>query len=154
MKTAAVLSVAVLANSVGSVCLSKGMKQFEAGETGAAQVFEVGWHAATSPWVILGVLLLIVFLIAYLAALAETDLSFVLPATAPAYILTAGLSRMFLNETITPLRWAGTLMIVLGTCLVARTFRSHARQKDKAPAPVESKETGEPQKAASGRLLR
>ena len=154
MKIAVVLSVAILANSIGNVCLSKGMKQLEAGEAGAARLFDVGWHAITSPWVILGVLLLIVFLVSYLAALSETDLSFVLPATAPAYVLTAVFSRIFLNETITLLRWSGTLLIVLGTCLVARTFRSSARQGSEASSPAESQETWGPQRTAPERLVR
>ena len=151
MRITLVLSVAVLANSVGPVLLSKGMKQFQAdGSAGAVWLLDFGWHAATNLWVVFGVLLLIVFLVSYLAALSEADLSFVLPATAPAYVLTAGLSRVFLNETISPTRWAGTLLIVLGTCLVARTLHSRSRPEGEAP---ESEQAWEPEKASSGRSL-
>ena len=152
MRIILVLSVAVLANSIGSVFLSKGMKQFEAADTvGAVWLLDFVWHAATSPWVIFGVLLLIVFLVSYLAALSEADLSFVLPATAPAYVLTAGLSSVFLNETITSSRWAGTFLIVLGTCLVARTLHSRDQQQGEAPRPIESERAWEPEKASSQR---
>ncbi|MBI1955551.1 MAG: EamA family transporter [Acidobacteria bacterium] len=123
MKTVIVLSVAVLANSLGSVCLSKGMKQFPAEEfLGGAGLLKVGWQILANPWMILGVLLLITFLAAYLAALSWADLSFVLPATAPGYILTALFSKIFLGEVISPARWGGILLIVLGTGLVGRTF--------------------------------
>ncbi|OFV99254.1 MAG: hypothetical protein A3H28_02660 [Acidobacteria bacterium RIFCSPLOWO2_02_FULL_61_28] len=132
MKTAVVLSVAVLANSVGSVCLGKGMKNFPVLEaSGAAWLLQAAVQVVLNSWVIVGVFLLIVFLACYMAALSWADLSFVLPATAPGYILTAILSRIFLHEEISPLRWAGTALIVAGTCLVART---HAARSVAAPA--------------------
>ena len=121
MKTAAVLTIAILANSLGNLFLSKGMQAFHPAEREGSWLGLVASHVVTNPWMIAGVLLLIVFLSSYLAALSWADLSFVLPATAPAYILTAILARYFLNETISPLRWAGTALIVIGTCLVART---------------------------------
>ena len=115
--------MAVVANSVGSVCLSKGMKTFQPPDArGAAWLLESAAQVASNPWVIVGVFLLIVFLACYMAALSWADLSFVLPATAPGYILTAILARIFLQEEISPLRWAGTVLIVTGTWLVARTY--------------------------------
>ncbi|MBI4465575.1 MAG: EamA family transporter [Acidobacteria bacterium] len=154
MRIVLVLSLAVLANSVGSVCLSKGMKQFEAtGATGATWLLSTSQYALTNPWVIAGIFFLVVFLVSYLAALSEADLSFVLPATAPAYVLTAWLSKVFLNEAITPTRWAGIFLIVLGTCLVGRTLHSRARQEDAAPGPIESEQAWEPEKAGSGRSV-
>ena len=126
MKTPIVLSVAVVANSVGSVCLARGMKSFPAlDSTGAAWLFDAAAQVLSNPWVSVGILLLMTFLAAYMAALSWADLSFVLPATAPGYILTAILSRIFLEEQISPLRWAGTILIVAGTWLVARTYSPH-----------------------------
>jgi len=121
MKTAVVLTIAVLANSLGNVFLSKGMQGFDADVSAAGWLPQAARHVFTNPWMIAGVLLLIVFLSAYLTALSWADLSYVLPATAPAYILTAVLAVIFLKETISPVRWAGTLLIMAGTFLVART---------------------------------
>lgn len=131
MKTVLVLTAAIVTNALGNVCLSKGMRGFEASEgSGSGGFAQLVWHAASEPWVILGVLLLVIFLACYLAALSWADLSFVLPATAPGYILTAILSSIFLQETISPARWAGTFLIVAGTWLVARTYTERT-----APAP-------------------
>ncbi len=125
MKTAAVLTVAILANSFGNVFLTMGMREINpASAPDASWLRHTAAHVVTNPWMIAGVLLLIVFLSAYLAALSWADLSFVLPATAPAYILSAILAHYFLNESISPLRWAGTSFIVVGTCLVAQSGRS------------------------------
>ena len=133
MKTPVVLSVAVVANSVGSVCLSKGMKTFQAPDApGAAWLLQAATQVVSNPWIILGVFLLVIFLAAYMAALSWADLSFVLPATAPGYILTAILARIFLQEEISPLRWAGTVLIVTGTWLVARTYSAPSDATAKA----------------------
>ena len=137
MKTAVVLAVAILANSVGNLCLSKGMKQYPDQSLGVAWVVKTGFHVVSNGWMILGVLLLLVFLAAYLTALSWADLSFVLPATAPAYLLNAGLSKIFLHEEISATRWAGTILIVTGTWLVARTYAaSSSADKDELKLPL------------------
>jgi len=123
MKTAVVLTIAILANAAGNLLLTIGMRDFDAAAPSAGAWFaRTAGHVVSNPWMIGGVLLLIVFLSAYLTALSWADLSFVLPATAPAYILTVFLAKMFLQETVSPARWAGTVLIVLGTCLVARSL--------------------------------
>lgn len=125
MKTAVVITVAIFANSLGNLCLSKGMKQFDQGQQlGVVWLLKTAYHVMSNGWMIVGVLLLFLFLGAYLTALSWEDLSFVLPATAPAYLLNAGLSKVFLHEEISPTRWAGTVLIVTGTWLVARTCSS------------------------------
>ena len=77
--------------------------------------------AIFDPWVTLGVALLIVWLLARMALLSWADLSYVLPVTAIGYVATALMGRFFLHEQVTPQRWAGTLLIVLGIGFVART---------------------------------
>ena len=116
MKTAVVIAVATLANSFANLCLSIGMKQIgPAQPMGLAWIVGTGFHVVSNGWMILGVLLLLVFLAAYLTALSWADLSFVLPATAPGYLINAGLSKIFLHESLSLSRWAGTVLIVTGT---------------------------------------
>jgi len=122
MKIIVALAVAILANSFGNLCLDKGMQQYPDGTMGVLWVIKTGFHVVSNPWMIAGVALLLVFLAAYLTALSWADLSFVLPATAPAYLLNAGISKFFLHEQISATRWAGTILIVMGTWLVARTY--------------------------------
>lgn len=75
-------------------------------------------RAIFSPWVSLGICLLIAWLISRMLLLSWADLSYVLPVTAFGYVLTAVLSRLFLGEQISPARWAGTLLIMAGVILV------------------------------------
>src|SRR3990172_7506703 len=134
MKTAVVLTIAILANAVGNLLLTIGMRDFDsAAPSATAWLSHTAGHVVSDPWMIGGVILLIVFLSAYMTALSWADLSFVLPATAPAYILTVFLAKIYLEESVTPARWAGTTLIIVGTCLVARSFADSGR---KAAAPA------------------
>jgi len=66
----------------------------------------------------MGISLLILWLLSRMALLSWADLSYVLPVTSLGYVASALLGRFLLNETVTPTRWAGTLLIVAGTILV------------------------------------
>jgi len=75
--------------------------------------------AVFSPWVGLGVLLLICFFVAYSVALSWADLTYVLPASSLAYVLVAVLGALVLHEQISPTRWTGILLISCGVGIVA-----------------------------------
>src|SRR5690349_11585889 len=76
--------------------------------------------AIFTPWVAIGILLLIAFFASYLTALSFADLTYVLPATSVGYILMALLARFFLHEHISPFRWAGIALIAVGVGFVTR----------------------------------
>lgn len=71
------------------------------------------------PWVSLGVLLLIVWLLSRMALLSWADLSYVLPVTSIGYVLVAIVGKVLLNEQITARRWSGIVLIVAGVALVS-----------------------------------
>ncbi|HKP84766.1 MAG TPA: EamA family transporter [Blastocatellia bacterium] len=129
MKTAAVLFVAIVAQAIGNVYLTKGMKAVAsigaAAEGGLLQTaghfLQVAVEAARNPAVLIGTLLLIIFFALYAAALSWADLSFVLPATAFGYVLNVAAGHYFLNETVSPVRWAGAAIITLGVVFVSRS---------------------------------
>jgi drug/metabolite transporter (DMT)-like permease len=103
--------------AIGDVCLSRGMK--EVGEVTFSQLPALV-HAIFSPWIAIGIVFLIAFFASYLSALSFADLTYVLPATSVSYIAMALLAHFFLREQISPLRWAGILLIALGVGFVAR----------------------------------
>jgi uncharacterized membrane protein len=82
----------------------------------------VGYIAAIfTPWVALGICLLIVWLLTRMALFGFADLSYVLPVTSLGYVGSAVLGHLFLHEVVSVRRWAGTLLIVAGTAIVGRT---------------------------------
>lgn len=77
--------------------------------------------ALLNPFVASGVCLLAVWLISNLSLLSWADLSYVLPVTAVAYVLTAVVGHFALGEAVSPVRWCGVLSITAGAILVGRT---------------------------------
>jgi uncharacterized membrane protein len=117
-----VLAVAIILVSIGDMLLAHGMKKIGAvSSCSPAALFQVGLQVFTNPSIIVGIIFLAGFFFLWLAVLSWCDLSFVLPLTALSYVLTAFLSIYFLGETITPLRWAGTILICIGVALVTKS---------------------------------
>lgn len=83
--------------------------------------FGVNGPGISWPWLIAGVLLLILWMLSRMTLLSWADLSFVLPVTAVGYALSALFGWLFLNENVSPARWLGTLFIFAGVALVGRT---------------------------------
>lgn len=78
------------------------------------------------PWVVTGIAMMILALLARLALLSLADLSFVLPMTAVGYVIAAALGRFFLHEEVTPLRWVAIFLIFAGAALVGSTSQKSA----------------------------
>jgi drug/metabolite transporter (DMT)-like permease len=130
-------SVAVCA-PLGDTCLSRGMT----GMPAITLAHPASLIAAVfTPWVAIGIVLLIGFFASYLTALSWADLTFVLPATAFGNVIVALLSRFWLNEPISLERWAGIALITIGVSFVAQgpslTERPAAAIPSEAEAAVE-----------------
>jgi uncharacterized membrane protein len=111
-KTRVFAVIVILSNAFGNFFLDRGMH-------GRVTTTPVEYVAAIlTPWVMLGISLLILWLLSRMALLSWADLSYVLPVTSLGYVASALIGRFFLNEYISPQRWAGTLLIVAGTILV------------------------------------
>jgi uncharacterized membrane protein len=118
LKTKLLTLFVVAANVLGNVSLSWGMKHQNA-ELGLSPWTYI--RLIFSPWVLLGTLLLILWLLSRMTLLGWADLSYVLPVTAMGYVLTALVGRYFLGEAISYQGWAGTVLIVAGIILVGMT---------------------------------
>jgi drug/metabolite transporter (DMT)-like permease len=112
-----VLGVVALAAAFGDTFLAIGMKRL-----GPVSLTHPGalLTALRTPWVLSGVLVLLVWTGCYLTALSWADLTFVLPATSLAYVAVAFLSRFWLHEQISLARWAGIGLITAGVGFVTR----------------------------------
>ncbi len=87
------------------------------------------------PFVALGVVLLVAWMLTRMALLSWADLSYVLPVTSVGYALVAILGKVLLNEQITATRWGGIALIVAGVALVGfgtAPQTGHARPKPEA----------------------
>jgi uncharacterized membrane protein len=116
-KTRLFAAIVVLTNVTGNFALSWGIKHGAAMD-GSAWGFV---RVIFDPWVFGGILLLSGWVLSRMALLSWADLSYVIPVTSIGFVLNAVMGAVFLGETITPLRWTGTLCIVGGTVLVGLT---------------------------------
>jgi drug/metabolite transporter (DMT)-like permease len=122
MKTAAVLVIAIISQALGNVYVTKAMKAITMASAASGEdLMTTALRGAASPMLWLGTALLIVFFLLYSAALSWADLSFVLPATAFGYVLNVAAGHYFLNESISPARWVGSVIITLGVVCVSRS---------------------------------
>ncbi len=123
LRTILFVAIAVCSNLLGNILVRMGMR-------GAAQQPSLSpmfyLQALVNPWVLPGVLLLILCLVSQLALLSWADLSFVAPVTSIGYVLTALAGKLFLHEPLSAPRWAAILLIAGGVTLVARTPPSTA----------------------------
>ncbi len=136
-----ILAAVMVGASVGDTLLSRGMKQ----------VGPVSLHhlltllvALGNPWVLSGIGFLILFFACYLTALSWADLTFVLPATGFGYVIIALLSKFWLQETISPGRWAGIVLITLGVGFVTHgpsyTNHNHPGTQDELAEESDARE--------------
>src|SRR6058998_3570183 len=122
MKTRICLLITIVANALGNVLLSYGMRQVGSIATySPIGLVLSSFRAAGNPFVLAGVSFLVVFFLAQMILLSWADLSYVLPMTSMGYILVTVLSWFCLGEHVQPLRWMGTVVIVGGVALVSRT---------------------------------
>ncbi len=142
MKTAIVITIAVLAQAVGNTLLSKGMKDI-ASQPAFADGFSLMMllSAMQDPIIWAGIVLLILFFACFLSALSWADLSFVLPATASGYILNVFLAHRYLAEPVSASRWMGSVVIVLGIALVACSTKSSDVKRADGKEATERSET-------------
>ena len=114
-QTMILILVAVCA-PLGNTCLAKGMTSLpELTLTHPLALFA----AAFTPWVALGIALLIGFFASYLTALSWADLSYIMLATAWGNVVVELLSRFCLHEQVSFQRWLGVALITLGVGFVA-----------------------------------
>lgn len=132
------LSVAICA-PLGDTCLSRGMSGLPAVSLGHPLTL-IG--AVFTPWIALGIALLIGFFASYLTALSWADLTFVLPATAFGNVIVALFARFWLHEAISLERWAGIALITLGVGFVAHGPSLTERPVLEAPTAAGDAEPG------------
>ena len=140
LKTAIVLTIMVLAGAFGDVLVSKGMKQV--GEIDSAQpavLLRAGIRAAHNPYVVSGVVSLAVYFFSFSTVLSWADVSLVVPISALSFLLTTFVAQRALGEHVTLQRWCGTVLIVIGVVLVARSQAASRTSGASRQAPVSAK---------------
>jgi len=124
-KTLLIMLLAVTAGTIGDILLAKGMK--EMGDISAMNlrgILSAAYQALSTPKLVIGTAMLAIFFFLWLAVLSWEDLSVALPMQALNYVLVAFLSQYFLGENVSPLRWAGTILVCVGVIMITKSSSS------------------------------
>jgi len=135
----AILGLVSVCAPLGDTCLSMGMKQVP----NVSLAHPASLIAAVfTPWIALGIALLIGFFASYLTALSWADLTYVLPATAFGNMIVEMLSRFALHEAVSVQRWLGCLLITIGVGFVAQgpSLTEHPIPATQVTVPAEEEQ--------------
>ena len=113
------LSLIVLGGTAGELCITRAMKVTgEVKDFRPLALLRVFGRAMRVVWMWFGLALMGVGFFAMLTMLSIENVSFVVPVTALSYAAGAYGGSLFLGECVTPLRWAGILLVCFGVILV------------------------------------
>jgi drug/metabolite transporter (DMT)-like permease len=114
--------VAVVISVLGQVSLKVGMNQVGAIDTGSlARPMETLMQVFSTPLVWLGLGCYGMSAMLWLVVLSRLDLSYAYLLLASMYVLIPLVSWLFLGERISPMRWVGMVVVVLGVVIVAKS---------------------------------
>jgi drug/metabolite transporter (DMT)-like permease len=123
-----ILLVGLVFEATGVVLLKKGITQIgEIQKINAAEVLRVAKAGVINPNILLGVLFEALFFGCLLVLMSESDISFLWPMTALSFVMTTFAARLFLSEQVSPVRWAGVVLIMAGAALIS--YSEHEKPK-------------------------
>lgn len=109
-------------NTVGQIFFKKATNQLEVPTLKSIKSYAAFLTKVLQmPGIWLGLASLTIGVILWLMALAQGDLSLVYPIGSLQYILTLIAARIFLREKIDAMKFVGTLCVVLGIVLIAKS---------------------------------
>lgn len=109
--------IALVLGVVGQLFLKEGATKLDL--SGGALLLV--WKMITTPAILIGLICYGVSSIFWILVLKGKELSLVYPMIASGYILVVFFSWLVRHEAVSPTRWLGTLVIVLGVILLTRS---------------------------------
>lgn len=135
-----ILLIGLVFEAMGVVFLSKGLKEIgEASRINVPEILGLVGRGARNPSILLGVAFEAIFFGVLLYLLSQRDVSLIWPLTSLGFVITAIAARMFLHEQVTPMRWTGVLLIVLGAGLISWSEKAKEREVEKTATTSEER---------------
>lgn len=116
------LIICIFAGAAGQVVWKHGMSTMDRiNSTDDLLRWKTIFDIFTNRYIITGMILYVSVFLLWLAAMSTLDISFMYPMLSLAYILTSAMASIFLGEDITSIRWIGTVLVVIGCFLIAKS---------------------------------
>jgi drug/metabolite transporter (DMT)-like permease len=124
-----ILLVALVFEAIGVVLLSRGLKEIgQLQQTSVSGVMQLMGRGAINTHILLGVFFEALFFVGLLILMSKADVSFVWPMTSLSFVVTTLAAKTYLHEYVSPLRWCGVCLIMMGAAIITWT------EKNKSPA--------------------
>jgi drug/metabolite transporter (DMT)-like permease len=114
-----IVIASIIISSTAHVLLKKGVMTQATGPSSEA-LLSVLMHHLFNPWIFTGIFLHVVALIVWLWALRHVDITIAYPFLALGYVLVAFMAWLWLGETLTPMRIAGMVIIIIGLVVLSQ----------------------------------
>jgi drug/metabolite transporter (DMT)-like permease len=139
-----ILLIGLTLEAVGVVYLNKGLKQVgDMEKVSVKEVFRMVKRGITNTNILLGVFFEALFFACLLILMSKGgDVSFIWPLTALGFVFTTIAAKFILGEQVSPLRWSGVCLIVLGAGLI--TYSEKLQEAKKQQQPVSSETSTSP----------
>lgn len=118
----ALILASVLVGVLGQLFLKAGVAKLGTiGGEALSNLPHLVGTVATTPQILIGLAFYGLGAAMWIVVLSRVDLSLAYPMLGLGYVIVLLTSWLVFGEAVTPLRWAGTIMIVAGVVLVARS---------------------------------
>jgi drug/metabolite transporter (DMT)-like permease len=116
------LVICIFAGAAGQVVWKHGMSTIDRiNSTDDLLRWKTIFNIFINKYIIIGIILYVSVFLLWLAAMSTLEISFMYPMLSLAYILTSAMASIFLGEDITSIRWIGTVLVVFGCFLIAKS---------------------------------
>jgi len=137
MKLLLILLIGLTFESTGVVLLKKGMTRIgDVEKVSVREVIRILKAGATSPQILLGIFFEALFFACLLVLMSKSDISFLWPLTGLSFVFATIAAWKFLGEQISPVRWFGVALIVIGAGFIS--YSEKASERAKAAVKAES----------------
>lgn len=119
MRAAFFFAIIVCAGTGGEIAVSRAMKEIgEVHDFSPRNLARIIFQALGIGWMWIGLTLMAFGFFSLLMLLSFENVSFVVPVTAVSYAVGALGGKFLLGEKLSPMRWAGVLLVCVGVTLV------------------------------------
>ncbi|MBC8002700.1 MAG: hypothetical protein H7X97_08940 [Opitutaceae bacterium] len=125
-----ILIVALLLEAVGVVLLSKGLKEIgTAASFSVPEIWRIIKAGLGNPTLLTGIALETVFFGVLLYLLSQREVSLIWPLTSLGFVISTAAAKIVLAEEVSPLRWAGVALIVVGAGFITYSEKQKERAR-------------------------
>lgn len=115
------LLLGVLLNAGAQLLIKAGAERISTISFSWANAWPMGLQVASSPFIILGLVLYVVSVVIWIGVLSRVPVSVAYPMLSLGYVVNAIAAYYLFGESFTMLRMGGILLILMGVYLVARS---------------------------------